>query len=150
MSLIRSIITFLAITCSVSFASIDYLEQRFFPEESFTRISEYFNGIEDSGNRIIIRSDPSARTGHYVTFQLSSRYDIDYFKLEVYEPGSPDVKDYVFKPESAFDPTKPIYLGLTGDKWSEKTNPPVAYKLSIIGTGGDVLDSATSFLWGDD
>ena len=150
MSLIRSIASILVISCLVSTASIEYLEQRFYSEESFTRISEYFNGIEDSGNRTILRSDTTARTGHYVTFQLSSRYDIDHFKLEVYEPGSPTVKEYIFKADAATDLSRPIYLGLTGDKWLEKSNPPVAYKLSLIDSQGDILESASSFLWGDD
>lgn len=150
MSLIRFIFPVLVFSSLGSSASIDYLEQRFYSEESFTRISEYFNGVEVSGNRIILRSDTTGRTGHYVTFQLSARYDVDHFKLEVYEPGSPDVKDYLFKPESPIDPTKPIYLGLTGEKWTEKANPPVAYKLSVIGRNGDVLESASSFLWGND
>ena len=150
MSLIRSIIAVLTITTTVSYASIQDLEQRFYSEEAFTRISEYFNGVEDSGNRTIIRSDSNARTGHYITFTLSARYEIDHFKLEVYEPGSPEVKDYLFQPESSIDPTRPIYLGLTGEKWLEKANPPVAYKLSLIGRNGEVLQSASSFLWGDD
>ncbi|QXD24679.1 hypothetical protein F7C95_01880 [Opitutia bacterium ISCC 51] len=150
MPLIRSIITLLALTCSVGFASIDYLEQRYYSEESFTRISEYFNGVEVAGNRTILRSDSEARTGHYVTFQLSTSDAVDHFKLEVYEPGSPDLKEYIFQASSSIEPSKPIYLGLTGEKWADKTHPPVAYKLSVIGKDGTTLDSASSFLWGDD
>jgi hypothetical protein len=150
MPLIRSIITLLALTYSVGFASIDYLEQRYYSEESFTRISEYFNGVEVAGNRTILRSDSEARTGHYVTFLLSTSDAVDHFKLEVYEPGSPEVKEYTFKASSSIEPSKPIYLGLTGEKWADKARPPVAYKLSVIGKDGATLDSASSFLWGDD
>ena len=150
MSLIRSIVIFLALTYSVSFASIDYLEQRFYSEESFTRISEYFNGVEAAGNRSILRSDAESRTGHYVTFQLSSTDAVDHFKLEIYEPDSPDVKEYTFKADSSLEPSKPIYLGLTGEKWADKAHPPVAYRLTVVGKNGETLDSASSFLWGDD
>ena len=150
MPLIRSIVASLTLTCSVSLASIEDLEQRFYSEDAFTRISEYFNGQEISGNRTILRTNPASRTGHYITFLLSARYDIGHFKLDVYEPGSPTAKEYIFKPNAPVDPTQPVYLGLTGDKWLEKANPPVAYKLSLIGKNGDVLQSASSFLWGDD
>ncbi|MCZ6672730.1 MAG: hypothetical protein O7C75_07305 [Verrucomicrobia bacterium] len=150
MSLFRLALLELLISTSFSFASIEYLEQRYFPEESFMRISEYFNGIEVAGNRIIIRSDAEHRTGHYVTFQLSSSYSIDHFKLEVYEHGSKEPTDYLFKPQSTIPVGKPVFLGLTGEKWMDKKRPPVAYRLSLIGKDGKTLNSATSFLWGDD
>lgn len=150
MSLTRFIPAFLLLTTSLSRGSIEYLEQRYFPEESFTRISEYFNGIEVPGNRIILRSNSDHRTGHYVTFQLSTDYSIDHFKLEVYEHGSKDPVDYVFTPKSAIPAARPILLGLTGENWEDQKKPPVAYKLSLIGKDGEMLASATSFLWGDD
>ena len=131
-------------------ASIDYMEQGFYSEESFTRISEYFDGVEVSGNRIIFRSNPDFRTGHYVTFQISKNYPIDHFKLEVFEYGSKEPRDYIYRPDSAIPTSKPIFLGLTGEQWLEKTRPPVAYKLSLIARDGSTLVSKTSFLWGDD
>ena len=150
MSFSRFCILALLLLPSLSRGSIEYLEQRFYSEESFTRISEYFDGIEVTGDRIILRSDASARTGHYVTFQLSSSASVDHFKLEVYEPGSPNPKDYIFTPETSIPTSKPIYLGLTGGNWADQTHPPVAYKLSVIDKDGNTLASESSFLWGDD
>lgn len=150
MSLQRlTLLTFL-VSIQCSFGSIDYLEQKFYEEESFTRISEYFNGIEVTGNRIILRSDAVERTGHYVTFQLSQSYPVDHFKLEVYEFDAKEPKDYIFPANTIIAAAQPIYLGLTGAGWAEKMQPPVAYKLSVVGKDGEVLESATSFLWGDD
>lgn len=150
MPLFRLILAMLPLSAVLSVGSIEYLEQRFYPEESFTRISEYFNGVEATGNRIILRSDSTARTGHYVTFQLSTSYPVDHFKLEVYEPGSAKPKDYIFKPETSIPASKPIYLGLTGGDWGDKMRPPVAYRLSVVGKNGETLVSESSFLWGDD
>lgn len=146
----RILFLLISLSTATAFASIDYLEQRFIEEESFTRISEYFDGIEVPGNRIVLRSEPEARTGHYVTFQLSDAYAVDHFTLEVYEYGSRDPVTYSFKVDEALPAGKPIYLGLTGEKWKEREKPPVAYKLSLIGKDGSILESATSFLWGDD
>ncbi len=150
MSLLRlTLLTFL-VSIQCSFGSIDYLEQKFYQEESFTRISEYFNGVEVTGDRIILRSDAVERTGHYVTFQLSQSYPIDHFKLEVYEFDAKEPKDYIFPASTSIAEAQPIYLGLTGAGWAEKMRPPVAYKLSVVGKDGEVFESATSFLWGDD
>ena len=146
----RTTLSVLLASATLGFGSIDFLEQRFYEEESFTRISEYFTGVEVSGNRIIIRSDPEHRTGHYITFQLSGNHSIDHFKLEVYEFGEKKPKDYLFNSDTPVTANQPIFLGLTGGIWGEKLKPPVAYKLSIIGTAGNTIESATSFLWGDD
>lgn len=134
----------------LSFGSIDYLEQKFYEETSFTRISEYFNEVEVKGDRIILRSEAKERTGHYITFQLSQSYPIDHFKLEVYEFNAKEPKDYIFKADTRIAKAQPIFLGLTGAGWTDKRQPPVAYKLSVIGKDGEVFESATSFLWGDD
>ena len=150
MSSTRHSMLLLLLSVSWSFGSIDYLEQRFYPEESFTRISEYLNGVEVVGNRIILRSDSGFRTGHYITFQLSTSYAIDHFKLEVYAHGSREPSDYIFKPDASIPAGKPVFLGLTGKDWEDKKKPPVAYKLSLIGRNGDTLLAETSFLWGDD
>jgi hypothetical protein len=150
MNLMRTTLSVLLASATLGFGSIDFLEQRFYEEESFTRISEYFTGVEVSGNRIIIRSDPEHRTGHYITFQLSGNHSIDHFKLEVYEFGEKKPKDYLFNSDTPVAANQPIFLGLTGGIWGEKLKPPVAYKLSIIGTAGNTIESATSFLWGDD
>ena len=150
MPLFRLILLALVSSAGLNFGSIEYLEQRFYPEESFTRISEYFNGIEDPGNRFILRSEPDFRTGHYVTFELSTPYTVDHFRLEVYEYGSREPSEYLFKAETTIPAAKPIFLGLTGEKWNDQRQPPVAYKLSLVDKNGETLASATSFLWGDD
>jgi hypothetical protein len=127
MTIFRATVLILGLSLNVGFASIDYLEQRFIEEDTFTRITEYFNGVEVTGDKIIIRSDPASRTGHYVSFELSEPYLVDHFKLEVYEFASRKPTEYLFQPEFEIEPSKPIYLGLTGEKWSEKSKPPVAY-----------------------
>lgn len=150
MSYLRLTILALLSSVSLGYGSIDYLEQRFYREESFTRISEYFGGIELSGNRTIIRSNPEQRTGHYVTFQLSEAYPVDHFKLEVYEFGAKDPKDYIFNFTGNLPLNQPIFLGLTGANSEERSKPPVAYKLSLMSQDGKSILSATSFLWGDE
>lgn len=143
---------FLAILAPItgSLASIEYMEQRYFTEESFTRISEYFNGIEDPGHRIILRSEKGRKTGHYVSFEVTKSYPVAHFKLEVFAHGAKEPTDYQFVPDAAIHPAKPIFLGLTGTDWLDKKEPPVAYKLSLVGKDGATLVSQRSFLWGDD
>lgn len=126
------------------------MQQKYLTAESFTRISEYFDGVEVQGNRLILRLDPESRDGHYIQFKLSTAHtQADHFLLEVYEQGNNEPTPFTFNFESALPTNKTILLGLTGGNWENKELPPVAYKLSLVDNEGNTLESATSFLWGD-
>ncbi len=126
------------------------MQQKFLTAESFTRISEYFDGVEVPGNKLILRLDSESRDGHYIQFQLSAAHtNADHFLLEVYKQGNNEPTPFTFKLNSAAPANKTILLGLTGGEWKNKDYPPVAYKLSLVDAAGNILESATSFLWGD-
>ena len=48
---------------SVNSVEIEEIKLRYIPEENFKRISEYWSGAENQGNRIILRTDPEVRDG---------------------------------------------------------------------------------------
>ncbi len=149
MALLRVIIAAWLVSAGPGFGSIENMEQGYYTEDAFKRISEYFTGIEDQGDRVILRSDPLGRTGHYVKFNLSKSYAVERFQLEVLGFEAKETATYTFEVDGLLDGEKPIYLGLTGEEWQDKKRPPVAYKLVLLDAAGNILASAGSFLWGD-
>ena len=147
--LIRTILATLLLPASLCLGSIDNMEQVYYTEDTFKRISEYFTGVEDQGNRSILRSHPEDRAGHYVKFNLTKPHAVDHCQLEVLGFGAKETTTYTFKVEEPWSVEKPIYLGLTGPEWRNKTQPPIAYKVVLLDAAGNILASASSFLWGD-
>ncbi len=149
MAFIRSMLVAFLAWAGPCQGSIDNMEQVYFTEDYFKRISEYFTGMEDPGDRSILRSHPDDRAGHYVKFNLTKPYAVDHCQLEVLGFGAKETSTYSFKVEEPWSVEKPIYLGLTGPEWRNKTQPPIAYKVVLLDAAGNVLASARSFLWGD-
>ena len=115
---------------------------------SFKRISEYFDGKENTGGEAILRTHPDQRGGYY-------------FLVRVANPGAP--RAVTARLEIITDTTaKPVvhtfttdlksgdtvfHLGLTGSDWPDSKTNPVAWKLDLTDTAGQVLVSEKSYLW---
>jgi hypothetical protein len=117
--------------------------------ESFKRISEYFDGKENTGSQVVLRSHPEIRPGFYFLARvtntgpaLASAKVI----LSVITPDSPKTKAYTFP--AALPAGDTVFnLGLTGADWAGEKIHPVAWKIEVVSTDGRLLGVQKSFLW---
>jgi hypothetical protein len=118
--------------------------------ESFTRISEYFTGQENTGSRIVLRSQPLGRSGFYFLARVKNAGPAlpdAKLVLSIIKPDSPLTRIYSFPivlavRESVFE------VGLTGPDWPGGSKiRPVAWKLELLAADGAVLAAEKSFLW---
>ncbi|HYD84482.1 MAG TPA: hypothetical protein VEA63_10525 [Opitutus sp.] len=115
----------------------------------FESISEYFSGRENTGRRVVLRSQADARAGFYYLVRVMNSAAPQTgakFSLQVIAPASPDVKTYAFPADIPARATV-FQLGLTGADWPNKETHPVAWKLDLLDAKGQVLASQQSFLW---
>jgi len=128
-----------------------HVAHRYFEAKSFKRISEYFTGRENPGNRLLCRSRPAERAGLYFILSLDEHSrklpQGAQFVVEFIRPDDPETKTIrVLVPENR-PRGKEIYLGLTGDDWPDKTARLVAWRLRLVDASGEVLAERKSFLW---
>jgi hypothetical protein len=116
--------------------------------ESFERISEYFDGRENTGNHTVLRSQPEVRAGYYFLVRAiaTGAQPGAKFVLQIITPAGPEPKTYTFPAalaakETVFD------LGLTGTDWPDRKTHAVAWHLAIVAADGRELASRQSFLW---
>ncbi len=117
--------------------------------DEFKRISEYFDGRENTGGRVIRRSHPGIREGYYFVIRVKNpgpALSGTVFRLQVVTPAGPDPRVFTF---SADVPAgSQVYdLGLTGADWPSQKIRPVAWKMELVGPDGRVVDARQSFLW---
>ncbi len=133
------------------FPQIDYIKSRHVEAETFKRISEYFDGKENQGDRIVLRTDPSVREGWYLILMLDADAD-------EYPEGTrigmkvilPDQKGEVVKATSLPNPipdASEIWIGLTGKDEPANGKPPVAWMVVIYSPQGKVYTAYKSYLW---
>ena len=128
-----------------------HVAHRYCEAKSFKRISEYFTGRENPGNRLLCRSRPAERAGLYFILSLDEHSrklpQGAQFVVEFIRPDDPETKTIrVLVPENR-PRGKEIYLGLTGDDWPDKTARLVAWRLRLVDASGEVLAERKSFLW---
>jgi hypothetical protein len=118
--------------------------------DSFMRISEYFTGRENPGRRqTVLRTQPADRTGYYFLARVKNSGEaVEGAKLALHiiTPDSPLPKVY------SFDTPVPhgehvFNLGLTGADWQDAETFPVAWRLVLLGAGGEEITAEQSFLW---
>lgn len=117
--------------------------------ESFERISEYFTGQERTGDRVVLRTQSTARAGFYFLVRVANHAQSHpgaKFALHVITPASPDPKTYTF-PADLPERSTVFHLGLTGADWAGPDVHPVAWKLDLLSADDRTLASAQSFLW---
>ncbi|MBI2814157.1 MAG: hypothetical protein HYX71_07720 [Opitutae bacterium] len=116
---------------------------------SFKRISEYFNGKENTGDATILRTHPEQRTGYYFLLRVANPgapLQVQ-FQLQLIEPGASVQRTTVF-PAEIRSGSGVFQLGLTGPEWQDAKSQPVAWQVLVIAPAdGRILASEKSYLW---
>jgi hypothetical protein len=151
----RFLVTLLVLALlPVAFASAADLEiVRVFTDwrsaESFSRLSEYFGGKENSGGIIVLRTQPAERAGYYWLVRLTNKSagrPGGRFELQVISPIAPEPKTFTFSAD--IPPGGSVFrLGLTGTDWPGAKSRPVAWQLRLLASDGTTLLAKESFLW---
>jgi hypothetical protein len=115
---------------------------------SFKRISEYFDGKENTGREIVLRTHPEQRTGFYFLVRVKNPGAARKvtFQLQLIEQGTPTPRPTAFPGELGAG-TSVFQLGLTGPEWQDAKSQPVAWHLQVLGDDGRVLVTEKSYLW---
>lgn len=127
----------------------DYKETNF-----FKRISEYFSGVENTGYRLILRTDPQQREGLYFQSLLSrpvrelpegAVFRVRYVRPET---GQPVISHSFPLPQDLRSSGKTqLWLGFTGADAPADEAAPVAWQISVEDAEGNPLAETHSFLW---
>ncbi len=144
------ILSFLSLSiwaAEARFVSVRYLEK-----QAFLRISEYFAGKENTGNRLICRSKPDARAGLYIVLSLKEstrKLPSDLVaRWQVISPKAPDPVEHIITVPNDRPRGKDLFVGLTGTDWPDPDARPVAWRFTLETTDGKVLLVRKSYLWG--
>ncbi|RXK53332.1 hypothetical protein ESB00_16680 [Oleiharenicola lentus] len=115
---------------------------------SFKRISEYFDGKENTGGEAVLRTHPEQRGGYYflvrVTNPAAARPVTA--RLQVITHTAAQPQTFTFAPALKAGATV-FHLGLTGPDWPDAKADPVAWKLELTDADGKVLATEKSYLW---
>lgn len=115
---------------------------------SFKRISEYFDGKENTGGEAVLRTHPDQRGGYYFLVRTANPGAARSVKasLEVITAADAKPVSYTFPAELKAGATV-FHLGLTGADWPDAAANPVAWKLDLLDAEGAVLATEKSYLW---
>ncbi|MSU46448.1 MAG: hypothetical protein EXS42_04830 [Lacunisphaera sp.] len=116
---------------------------------SFKRISEYFDGHENTGGQLVMRTHPDQRAGYYFLIRTANPGAPlkAQFQLQLIEQGASVQRTSIF-PAEIGSGSGVFQLGLTGPEWQAAKSQPVAWRLLIIATAdGRVLATEKSYLW---
>lgn len=120
----------------------------YMPAASFVRVSEYFNGKENTRGATIVRTQPGSREGFY--FNLRTRaetaVEIAWVELQYISPASPQPRTESFA-VSLPRGSHLLRFGITGSDWPDAKARPVAWKLRLLSTDGAELATEQSYLW---
>ncbi len=120
----------------------------YLPAASFVRVSEYFNGKENTRGATIVRTQPASRDGFYFTLRTKSAAAIElaWVELQIIIPTSPEPRTESFA-ISLPRGSHLIRFGFTGTDWPDPKARPVAWKLRLLGADGAELAIQQSYLW---
>ena len=124
---------------------------KYLPRETFLRISEYFTGVENTGRRLILRTNPEMRAGMYFILSLDKPADQlpqdCRIRIETIGSGSPEIQTFtLFFPNDAGN-HREVFAGLTGADWPGPDQELVAWKIILEDGDGRSLLERQSFLW---
>lgn len=115
---------------------------------SFKRISEYFNGQENTGGEEVVRSQPGMRGGYYFLVRVENPGAARTIKATVRVINAAKVEPRNFQFPVHLKAGKNVFhLGLTGDDWPDAKAHPVAWRLELTEDDGPVLATRSSYLW---
>jgi hypothetical protein len=116
--------------------------------ESFMRVSEFFNGKENTRGATIVRSQPASRDGFYFTLRTKSdtAFGNAWIELQIITPTSaePRTESFAISLPAGSHLTR---FGLTGTDWPDAKARPVAWKIRLLGPDGAELATEQSFVW---
>lgn len=115
---------------------------------SFKRISEYFDGKENTGKETVLRTHADERAGYYFLVRVANPGApvAVQFKIQLIASTDPKLRNFAFPAELKSGETM-LNLGLTGADWPDAKANPVAWKLDIVVADGRVLATDKSYLW---
>lgn len=115
---------------------------------SFKRISEYFDGKENTGGLTILRTQPGQRAGYYFLVRTANPGGARAVsaRLEIITEAAARPTVHTFPLELKTGETA-VQLGLTGSDWPDAKTSPVAWKLDLTDADGHVLVTEKSYLW---
>ena len=115
---------------------------------SFKRISEYFDGRENTGGETVLRTHADQRAGYYFLLRTANAGAPAAVtaRLELILPTDATTKTFTFATELKTGSTV-LNLGLTGADWPDAKANPVAWKLELLADDGRVLATEKSYLW---
>jgi hypothetical protein len=119
--------------------------------EDFERISEFFTGKENPGNRVIVRSTPENRQGMYFSVMIKDGVNSlpagSKAVIEVLHALSPETQTYTFPVPNSPKNHQELLMGITGDNWPAAKYKPMAWRIRLMNAEGEVLSSDKSYLW---
>lgn len=156
--LLLALLSLLCVSCvskrkPVTLTSLEITEikPRLIEEQQFMRIDEYLTGKENTGDRVILRSNPSSRTGYYFVLILDE--NVKYLPTgtkiigEFHTTKELGVQTIEFSLPKKRPKTNEIFVGLTGEDWPKGSVTPAAWRFTIQDANGAVLATKQSFLW---
>ena len=152
-----ALLSLLCISCAstpkpaLNSVEIEEIKLRYIEKQDFTRIGEFLSGHENTGDRMIFRSNPEIRSGYYFTLILDEKIERlltgTTITGEIYTPSALDLKTYTFTLPAKRPKTKEIFIGLTDTDWPNKNGVANAWRFTIMGPNGEILGSSQSYLW---
>lgn len=119
--------------------------------ESFERISEFFDGKENSGGQTLLRSQPATREGFYFLTRIKNSGPVlenVRVELNIITPASSQPRQIATFPTTRVPAGSHVFqIGLTGTDWPDANTNPVAWQLRLLNTEGQELLREESFLW---
>jgi hypothetical protein len=151
----RLALTLILLISAVRLAAADLTTVRIWPAyrtaDSFERISEFFDGKENTGGQTYLRSQPAAREGFYFLTRIKNPgtpLENVRVELSVITPASSEPKVFTaFPPATVPTGSHVFQIGLTGTDWPDATANPVAWQLRLLTADGQELLRTQSFLW---
>lgn len=137
--------------CGSSFGAKLQTQWSYKQAEEFQRISEFFTGKENLGNRVVLRSNPENRNGLYFSLFIKDRIrslpEGSKAIVEVLQPNSPDTQIYEYSIPVNTSKSKELMLGITGANWPNEDDHPLAWRVRLVNAEGEELASDKSYLW---
>ena len=128
------------------------IQPEFMPESAFKRINEFLTGVEEHGDRTVVRTQSDKRRGFYFTLRLDQKV-VDLpsgtrLIAEVYTPVEPETQRFELTLPAKRGKSSQLLFGLTGTDWPfQEDRTPAAWKFTLLDPNGKALGSAQSYLW---
>lgn len=119
---------------------------RIYSQNDFTRISEYFTGVEDNGFDTVLRTDDCVRGGIYLVIKLNRCVPQlgrgAYLRFRYLPSGLNKEKEKIFSLDSGCGVSPWVFVGVTGVDACQNL---VAWSIEIGSEEGCVVKD--SYLW---